>query len=129
MEHSSEHRSFYRALQERPDLGPDALSRVSKRMRDLMDGYVELLQGTVDRGIRKGELRPIDVHRGDRVLFSKSAGTEIELDGEEHLILREDAILAVLEAEARAMAAKEVRFHRTAQVTSKGSSGMAKRAR
>jgi AcrR family transcriptional regulator len=63
VEHASEHRSFYRALQERPDLGPDALSRVSERMRDLMDGYVELLRGTVERGIRRGELRPVDPRR------------------------------------------------------------------
>jgi AcrR family transcriptional regulator len=66
VEHSSEHRSFYRALQE-PDLGPDALSHVSERMRDLLDGYVELLRGTVERGIRKGELRPVDPRRAASV--------------------------------------------------------------
>ena len=44
-----------------------------------------------------GELRPLDVHRGDRILFGKYSGTEIQLEGEEHLIIREDDVLAVLE--------------------------------
>ena len=44
-----------------------------------------------------GELRPLDVHKGDRILFGKYAGTEIQLEGEEHLIMREDDVLAVLE--------------------------------
>jgi chaperonin GroES len=44
-----------------------------------------------------GELRPLDVHKGDRILFGKYSGTEIELEGEEHLIIREDDVLAVLE--------------------------------
>jgi chaperonin GroES len=44
-----------------------------------------------------GKVRPLDVKAGDRVLFGKYSGTEIKLDGEEHLILREDDILGVLE--------------------------------
>jgi chaperonin GroES len=44
-----------------------------------------------------GKLRPLDVHKGDRVLFSKYSGTEIQLEGDEHLIIREDDVLAVLE--------------------------------
>ena len=44
-----------------------------------------------------GELRPLDVHKGDRILFGKYSGTEIQLEGEEHLIIREDDVLAVLE--------------------------------
>jgi chaperonin GroES len=44
-----------------------------------------------------GKLRELDVKKGDRILFGKYAGTEIKLDGEEHLILREDDILGVLE--------------------------------
>jgi chaperonin GroES len=44
-----------------------------------------------------GELRPLDVHKGDRVLFTKYAGSEIEVEGDEHLIIREDDVLAVLE--------------------------------
>ena len=48
------------------------------------------------RFIEDGTLRPLDVHRGDRVLFSKYSGTEIQLEGDEHLIIREDDVLAVL---------------------------------
>jgi chaperonin GroES len=44
-----------------------------------------------------GKLRPLDVHKGDRVLFSKYSGTEIQLEGDEHLIIRENDVLAVLE--------------------------------
>ncbi len=38
-----------------------------------------------------------DIKAGDRVLFSKYAGTEVKIDGEEHLIMREDDILGVIE--------------------------------
>jgi chaperonin GroES len=51
-------------------------------------------KGKVDED---GTLRPLDVHKGDRVLFSKYSGTEIQLKGDEHLIIREDDVLAVLE--------------------------------
>ena len=44
-----------------------------------------------------GELRPLDVHKDDRILFGKYSGSEIQLEGEEHLIIREDDVLAVLE--------------------------------
>ena len=45
----------------------------------------------------EGKLRPLDVKVGDRVLFGKYSGTEVKLDGEEHLILREDDIVGVIE--------------------------------
>ncbi len=44
-----------------------------------------------------GKVRPVDVKKGDKVLFGKYAGTEIKIDGEEHLILREEDILAVID--------------------------------
>ena len=44
-----------------------------------------------------GKVQPLDVKKGDRILFGKYAGTEIKLEGEDHLILREDDILGVLE--------------------------------
>jgi len=44
-----------------------------------------------------GKLLQPDVKAGDRILFGKYAGSEIKLEGEEHLILREDDILGVLE--------------------------------
>jgi len=45
----------------------------------------------------EGKLIPVDVKRGDRVLFGKYAGTEIKIDGEDHLILREDDVLGIIE--------------------------------
>jgi chaperonin GroES len=48
-----------------------------------------------------GERVALDVKEGDRVLFGKYAGSEIKLDGEELLILREDEILAVVEAASK----------------------------
>jgi chaperonin GroES len=44
-----------------------------------------------------GKVLPLDVKKGDRVLFGKYTGTEIKLDGIEHLILREEDILGVIE--------------------------------
>ena len=44
-----------------------------------------------------GSVRKLEVKKGDRVLFGKYAGTEVKLDGIEHLILREDDILGVLD--------------------------------
>jgi len=44
-----------------------------------------------------GETIPLDVKAGDRVLIGKYAGTEIKLNGEEYLIVREDEILGVAE--------------------------------
>jgi chaperonin GroES len=44
-----------------------------------------------------GSLRKLEVKAGDKVLFSKYSGNEIKIDGTDHLILREDDVLAVLE--------------------------------
>ncbi len=44
-----------------------------------------------------GKLQPLDVKKGDRVLFSKYSGTEINIEGEEHLIIREDDVLGICE--------------------------------
>jgi chaperonin GroES len=44
-----------------------------------------------------GKIQPLDVKKGDRILFGKYAGTEIQVEGEEHLIMREDDILGVIE--------------------------------
>ena len=51
----------------------------------------------------KGELRALDVKAGDRVLFGKWSGTEVKLDGEELLIMKESDIMGILE-EAPALA-------------------------
>lgn len=44
-----------------------------------------------------GERQPLDVKTGDRVLFGKYSGSEIKIDGEELLIMREDEILGIIE--------------------------------
>jgi chaperonin GroES len=43
-------------------------------------------------------VRKLDVKKGDRVLFGKYSGTEVKIEGEEHLILREEDILGVIES-------------------------------
>ena len=59
-------------------------------------------QGTVlaagpGRRDNKGNLVAMEVQGGDRILFSKYSGNEVTLDGEEHLIVSEDDVLAILE--------------------------------
>ncbi len=44
-----------------------------------------------------GKVQPLDVKKGDKILFSKYAGTEINIEGVEHLIIREDDVLGVVE--------------------------------
>jgi chaperonin GroES len=47
--------------------------------------------------LEDGTLIPLDVKKGDRILFGKYSGTEIKVDGVEHLILREEEVLGVIE--------------------------------
>ena len=47
--------------------------------------------------LESGEIRPLDVKVGDKILFGKYSGSEVKLNGEEHLIMREDDILGVIE--------------------------------
>jgi len=49
------------------------------------------------RVLESGEVRPLDVKAGDKVLFGKYAGTEVKVDGEELLVMKEDDIMAVIE--------------------------------
>jgi chaperonin GroES len=44
-----------------------------------------------------GDVRPLDVKPGDKVLFGKYSGTEVKIDGEELLVMREDDIMAIVE--------------------------------
>lgn len=57
----------------------------------------EIIAVGTGRTLDDGTVRPLGVKAGDRVLFGKYAGTEVKLDGEEHLILREDDIVGVIE--------------------------------
>ncbi len=47
--------------------------------------------------LENGDIRPLDLAVGDQVLFGKYSGTEVKMDGEELLVMREDDIMAVIE--------------------------------
>ncbi len=47
--------------------------------------------------LENGKKQPLEVKKGNRILFGKYAGTEINIEGEEHLIMREDDIIAIVE--------------------------------
>ena len=61
---------------------------------------VEAMVVAVGNGklLKNGKLRPLEVKEGDRILLGKYSGTEVKLDGEDHIIMREDDLLAVLGA-------------------------------
>ena len=63
------------------------------------EGDMEAMVVAVGNGKiqENGSLRKLEVKAGDKILFSKYSGNEIKIDGTDHLILREDDILAVLE--------------------------------
>ena len=47
--------------------------------------------------LENGDVKPLEVKEGDKVLFGKYAGTEVKIGGEEYLIMREDDILGIIE--------------------------------
>src|SRR5436309_2099199 len=49
----------------------------------------------------EGKVRPLDVKDGDRILFGKYSGTEIKIDGEEYIIMREEEVLGILTGAAK----------------------------
>ena len=49
----------------------------------------------------KGEIVPLDVKAGDRILFGKYSGTEIKLDGEDFIIMREEEVLGIITGAAK----------------------------
>jgi chaperonin GroES len=56
--------------------------------------------------LNSGERVAMDIKVGDKVLFGKYSGTEVKLDGEEYLILREEDVLGIIEATAKGKGAK-----------------------
>jgi len=60
---------------------------------------IEALVIAVGKGkiLEDGSIRKLEVKAGDKVLFGKYSGSEVKLDGEDHLIMREDDILAIIE--------------------------------
>ncbi len=57
----------------------------------------EVVEAGKGKKTEDGKVLPLDVKKGDQVLFGKYAGTDIKIDGQEYLIMREDDILAVIE--------------------------------
>jgi len=53
------------------------------------------------KGRKDGSKLPMEVQVGDRILFATYAGTEVKVDGEEHLIMKEEDVLAVLEKDKK----------------------------
>ncbi len=49
------------------------------------------------RVLEDGKVRPLDIKAGDRVLFGKYVGSDIKIDGEDHLLLKEEDVFAVIE--------------------------------
>lgn len=56
--------------------------------------------------LEDGKVVPLDVQTGDRILFGKYSGSEIKLDGEEYIIMREDEVLGILDSAKPASAKK-----------------------
>ena len=56
--------------------------------------------------LENGTLVPLDVKAGDRILFGKYSGSDIKLDGQEYMIMREDEVLGVLDAAPKAATKK-----------------------
>ena len=73
-------------------LFPTRLRRSRSKARSSLRGPVPAM--------RQGAIQPLDVKAGDRVLFGKWSGTEVKIDGEELLIMKESDILGVLEGAA-----------------------------
>ncbi|QSA98673.1 co-chaperone GroES [Methylococcus sp. EFPC2] len=57
----------------------------------------EIIAAGLGKPLDNGSLRPLSVKVGDKVLFGKYAGTEVKIDGNEYLVLREEDVIAVLE--------------------------------
>ena len=56
----------------------------------------EVIAVGAGRMLEDGKTVPLEIKKGDKVLFSKYGGTEVKIDGEEHLIMKEEDILAII---------------------------------
>ena len=68
---------------------PDAAAEKPIKCEVIALGNVKLLDN--------GEVRPLDLKTGDNVLFGKYSGTEVKVEGEEVVVMREDDVMAVIE--------------------------------
>ena len=62
----------------------------------------EVVSAGKGKTTEEGKVRPLDVKAGDRILFGKYAGTEVKLDGEDLLIMREEEVLGIIEGAKKA---------------------------
>ncbi|MBV6430695.1 MAG: 10 kDa chaperonin [Bryobacteraceae bacterium] len=56
----------------------------------------KVIRAGIGKVLENGERAPLDVKEGDTILFGKYSGSDVKIDGEEYLILREDEILAII---------------------------------
>ncbi len=68
---------------------PDSATEKPMKGKVIAVGNGRLLEG--------GDIRPLDIKKGDHVLFGKYSGTEVKVDGEDLLVMKEDDIMAVIE--------------------------------
>ena len=68
---------------------PDSAAEKPVQGKIVAVGKGKILEG--------GEVRPLDVKVGDKILFGKYSGTEVKVDGEDLLVMREDDVMAVIE--------------------------------
>ena len=73
-----------------------ALEDLSRWQKKLPKGVMSSVSCGQGRVAEDGKVRPLDVKKGDRVLFGKYAGTEIKIDGSDFLMMREEDILGIL---------------------------------
>jgi chaperonin GroES len=62
----------------------------------------EVISAGKGKSNEEGKVRPLDVKAGDRILFGKYSGTEVKLDGEDFLIMREEEVLGIIETAKKA---------------------------
>ena len=60
--------------------------------------FGKVIAAAKGRSLEDGKIRPLDVKVGDKILFGKYSGTEVKVDGEELVVMREEDVMAVVEA-------------------------------
>jgi chaperonin GroES len=86
-------RLLVRRLEEKETAGGGIIIPDTAREKPMKGKVLAVGDGRV---LENGKKLPLDVKAGDKVLFGKYSGTEIKIDGEEVLIVREDEVLAIL---------------------------------
>jgi chaperonin GroES len=74
---------------------------------DTTRGGIIIPDSAKDKPNEEGKIRPLDVKEGDRILFGKYSGTEIKIDGEDFIIMREEEVLGTLSGATSGASKKE----------------------